>query len=111
MEISEWFEKYYQKTGEKFRLLPNYTLLINREYGFVTFRICKDILWINQSSNISKYWLPILNSIAKTNGCKYLKAPTTHNPKMFARLFKAKCEYEYTAKDGRKHYIFSKEVE
>lgn len=111
MTLTDWINKYKEITGEQFMLLPNYIFMASIEHGFIMYRIVDDTMWINQCCGHQEYWKPILFSLAKINNCKQFKTTTTHNPKLFARLFKAKQIHEYKDSHGQSHYIFAKEVE
>ena len=109
--IDGWIQKYKETINEPFHLLPNFTLMTNHEHGFVMYRICGDVMWVTQCCGHQSYWHPVLSTIAKAYGCKTFKTTTVHNPKLFARIFKMKQEFQFAERSGVMHYIFTKEVE
>lgn len=83
----EDLKRYFYKSGDD-RIYP--VNLTENEYGFCTYRIDKDILFVLNVYGNGEYWDNYLTMIAKQNGCTKMRTGTFRSYKSFCRKYKAK---------------------
>ena len=88
--ILDWVQAYNKKAGEQFNLLPDATMWADHKHGIVSWEIKDGNFWIRHCSCDFRYWLPILNSFAKSLGFTYALTLTKRNYKAYERLTGAK---------------------
>jgi hypothetical protein len=80
-------DRYFAKSGDD-KIYP--VNLVQNSYGFCSFRIEDDILFIINTYGNGEYWDAYLTAIAKQNSCTKIRFATRRNPKTFSRKYGAK---------------------
>ena len=84
----EWLEWYKERTGcEDLNLQSDELILFHPEHGFIAYFTNGDVFELHHMCGDGKYWVRIIQKIARFEGTAKIRAFTYRNPQAWIRKY------------------------